>query len=206
MSTSRFLISQLIGRGVSPETIVILVLMPLVATFVAAARYLVGIRGLGIFTPIILAATFWKIGLWPGLWLFFLIILMVTLTRLALRKIRLHYLVRMALLFWVICLTALFFLFSFNFSLLPLLLLILLTQDFVKIQIAKRLKLAFNFSWETLVLGLGGWVILSWRGLQSLALNYPELVILGTAAIDLLLGHFTGLRLLEHRRFRRLKK
>jgi hypothetical protein len=130
----------------------------------------------------------------------------VTLARFALRKIKLHYLARIALLFWFICLGALMVLIELPLSLPFLLVLILLTQDFVKIQVAKGWRPAVRLGTETLVLAFGGWVLLSWKGLQNFAWAQPELMILATAVINLFVGRFTGLRLLEYQRFRRLFK
>ena len=194
------------ARGVTQETIVLLLLLPLVATFVSAARYLIGIRGLGIFTPVMLAAVLWATGFYPGLFLFLTVMFVATLARLLLKKIKLHYLARMALLFWFICIGALLVLLELQFSLIALLILIFLTQDFIKVQLAKGLRQSLRLSTETLVLGLGGLILLSWRWLQRAAFSQPELTILGTAILNLLIGRFAGLRLLEYQRFKRLLK
>ncbi|MDO8452496.1 MAG: hypothetical protein Q7S79_01970, partial [bacterium] len=60
--------------GVSLETIVLLVLLPLVATFIAAARHLIGLRGFGIFLPAALSVVFVAIGPVLGIGLFLLIV------------------------------------------------------------------------------------------------------------------------------------
>jgi hypothetical protein len=195
-----------LDSGVSPETILLLFLLPLVAALVSAARYLVGIRGLGIFTPVMLAAVLWLTGINPGFYLFLIILATATLSRILLKRVRLHYLARMALLFWLVCVAVLVALFQFKFSLPAVLVLILITQDFIRVQIGKPWRMAMRLIGETILLGLGGWALLSWSFLQQLVLLQPEIMFLGTAVLNFLLGRFTGMRLLEYRRFRRLLK
>lgn len=200
------LLDQAIARGVTEETFVAILLLPLVATFVSATRYLVGIRGLGIFTPVLLAAVLWQAGINPGLYLFLFLLLVMTLFRHGLSQFKVHYLVRVALLFGFVCLSLLMVLLSLNYSLWPLLLLLFLIQDFLRIQIAQGFKSALRLSLETLLLGLIGMVILSLSFLNRLALNQPELVIIATVVLNFFIGRFAGLRLLEYRRFRKLLK
>lgn len=195
-----------LDSGVRPEMILLLFLLPLVAALVSAVRYLVGLQGLGIFTPVMLAAIFWLTGINPGAYLFLIILTIATLARILLKKVRLHYLARMALLFWFVCVAVLMALFWFKLSTLSVLILILITQDFIKVQINKGWRIAWRLSLETFILGLIGLVLLSWPLLQRLVLLQPEIMVLGTAVLNLLLGRFTGMRLLEHRRFRRLPK
>ena len=206
MDIFQTLINQAISRGVSTEAIILFLLLPLVGTFVSAARYLVGIRGLGIFTPVMLAAVFWATGLKPSLYLFLIMMVIVTLARLVLRKVRLHYLARIAILFWFLCLVVLVALLKTEVSLLSLLTLVMITQDFIKVQIGKTLRIAIRLSFETFILSLGGMGLLSLGWLQRLALAQPGVVILGTIILNFFIGRFTGLRLLEYRRFRRLLK
>ncbi len=72
-------IRQAIQRGVSANTIVLILLFPLVAAIIAASRQIIGIGGFGIFLPAVLSVVFVSTGIVEGLLLFITITLMATL-------------------------------------------------------------------------------------------------------------------------------
>jgi hypothetical protein len=119
------LILLAIERGVEPKTLAILLLFPLLTLFIAASRYLVGIKALGIFTPAILTVVFLEMGVFPGLGLFFLVLLTVSLGRVLTRGFHLHYLARVSLIIWLVSLIAFGGIFFFKTPLVSLLILIL---------------------------------------------------------------------------------
>lgn len=209
------LIQQVITRGVSEETIILLLLLPLVASVVAAARHLVGFRGFGILIPTIIAVTFVATGIGTGVLVFLAILGAATFIRRILRKLQLHYLPRMALLLWFVTLgvLALIFLSPFlglgqlaRISIFPIVVLILLAEEFIDVQINKSLREAARLTGETIVIALIGYFIFSLDFLREWALVYPHWVFLAPVVINLFVGKFTGLRLLEYWRFRELLK
>lgn len=204
----KYAIRLALEKGVYPETIVLLFLFPIVVAFIAAARYLIGIRGFGIFTPAMLSVALLAVGVVPGIFLFLLILTIATIFRLLMRRLNLkiHYLSRMSLLLWFICLTTFVTLYWFKLSIFPILILILLVEDFIEVQMGKSLRQAMRMTAETFALSLASLALLTWRWLQQFVLLQPELVVLSTALFNFLLGRFTGMRLLEYRRFRRLLK
>ncbi len=202
----KYAVQLAVESGIPLQTVVVLLLFPLVAFLIAAARHLVGIRGLGVFTPAMLAVVFLLMGVFRGTVLFFLILLIASLARTATRGLKIHYLARMAMIIWFVCLGVFVSLFWLKNNLFPILILILLAENFVEIQISKSLRDATQLTLETLILALGGWGILSWKITQRLTVSQPELVVFGTLILNFLVGRFTGLRLLEYRRFRRLLK
>lgn len=213
MNVFREVISQAIASGVSEETIVLFLLLPLVASLVAAARHLVGFRGFGILIPTAIALAFVATGISTGILVFLAILLVASLARGILRKLRIHYLPRMALLLWIVSLVILSLIFASPYlglgqlatiSIFPVLILILLVEDFVSVQIGKSLQEAAKLTLETIVIALLGYAVFNFRALQVFALENPAWVILAPVVINLLVGRFTGLRLLEYRRFRRL--
>jgi len=74
-----------IDAGVAPNTIVLLLLLPLVVAIIAGARHIIGLRGFGIFLPASLAIVFVATGPVIGIGLFMTIVLVSTLARLLLR-------------------------------------------------------------------------------------------------------------------------
>jgi len=215
MNVFQSIISQAIVSGVSEKTIILFLLLPLVASLVAAARHLIGFRGFGILIPTSIALAFFAMGIGTGILVFLAILLVASLARGLLRRLRLHYLPRMALLLWFVALAVLTLIFVspylgleqlMTISIFPALFLILLAEEFIAVQISKSLREASRLTIETVMIALIGYAIFNLRPLQELALKQPQWVILIPLVLNLLMGRFTGLRLLEYQRFRRLLK
>jgi len=199
-------IQQAAISGVPTQTIVILLLFPLVACLIAAARHFIGIRGFGIFTPAMLSVAFLAMGVANGVILFVIILVVASLARMAMKGLKIHYLARMSMLLWFICLGVFVSLFWLRVSIFPILILILLAENFIEVQISKSLHEAGQLTLETFILALGSLGVLSWGWLKKELILHPETIVLGTAVLNIIIGRFTGLRLLEYRRFRRLLK
>jgi hypothetical protein len=186
---------------------VYLLLLPLAASIVAAARYVVGVRGLGVFIPLVVAVIFLMLGIGPGLVTFLLILAVATLSRLILRRLKIHYLARMSLILWFVTLAVLFFdATNFTLAVFPILILILLAENFVEVQITQSATRAIRLTVETLLLSVGCFALFNWAWLQKIALAQPEIFLGATLVLNLLIGRFAGMRLLEYHRFRRLLK
>lgn len=211
----KYAIRNAVGAGVPANTIVLLLLLPIIAFVIAAARHVVGLRGFGIFLPAALAVVFVATGPIPGIILFLLITAISLLVRFVLKKInlRLQYLPRMSLILWAVAVGVLGILFMapiinrpeiIGVSIFPVLILILLAEDFTRVQLGKSVQIALNLTIETLILSLMSYFFLTLKPLQEYALLNPE-ITLGTVAIaDILMGRFVGLRILEFYRFRKL--
>jgi len=202
----KYAIELSVQRGIPANQIGYLLLLPLVACFIAIARYVVGLRGFGIFTPVMLAVVFLIMGLIPGVSLFIMIVVVATMARIIMRKIKIHYLARMALVIWVVCLAVFFAMYLFEISILPVMLLILLAENFVEAQISQSPNRAVQLTAETFVMALGCFGLMSWSLLHKWATAEPEILLVVTVILNLLVGRFTGMRILEYQRFRRLLK
>lgn len=208
-------IKNSVNAGVPANTIVLLLLLPIVATVIAATRTIVGIRGFGIFLPAALSITFVAIGPVLGILLFSAIVLISTTVRIITRKLKLklQYLPRMALILWFVSFGILGILFSapmikytplLNVSIFPVLVLTLLVEDFTKIQLGKSFKTAMSLTGQTLVLALISYVFLTYAPFQKMVLLNPEIALMSTFLIDIVLGKYLGLRVMEYIRFRKL--
>ena len=211
----KYAIRGAVEAGVAPNTIVLLLLLPFVASVIAASRHLVGLRGFGIFLPAALAVTFVATGPIVGIGLFLVIVLVSVFVRIVLRrmKIKMQYLPRMAFMLLFVVVGVLSVLFAAplikhpdlaNASIFPILILVLLAEDFSKVQLGKSIKTAVNLTTETLILSLLSFIFLTSKPLQEYALLNPEIILLGVAVFDLLLGKYVGLRFVEYWRFRKL--
>lgn len=211
----KYAIRASVEAGVPPNTIILLLLLPLIAALIAAARHIIGLRGFGIFLPAALAVVFVAIGPVVGIGLFALIVIVSTLFRILLRKlrIRLQYLPRMSLILWTVVISVLGVLFLApviphsdiaNVSIFPVLILALLAEDFSKIQLGKSARTAITLAIETIILSLASYIFLTLKPLQELALLNPEILLISVALFNILLGKYVGLRFIEYWKYRKL--
>lgn len=211
----KYAIRGAVGAGVPPNTIILLLLLPVVAAAIASARHLLGLRGFGIFLPAALSIVFVATGPIVGIVLFLVIVVISTAARMALRKlkIKLQYLPKMALLLWFVAIGVLGVLFTTpiiqhpdlaSVSIFPVLVMVLLAEDFNRVQVGKSAKTAINLVTETLILSLASYVLLTLKPIQEFALLNPEILLLMVLVIDCLVGKYVGLRFIELWRFRKL--
>ena len=211
----KYAIRSAVSAGVPPNTIVLLLLLPVIAAIIAGARHLVGIRGFGIFLPAALAVTFVATGPIVGIGMFLVIVTVSTTARIILRKtkIKLQYLPRMALILLFVVMGVLGVLFTApflrrpdlaNVSIFPVLILVLLAEDFSRVQLGKSVNTAIGLTTETLILALVSYVFLTSKQVQEFALLNPEILILIVFVFNFFMGKYIGLRLREFWRFRKL--
>ncbi|OGI15617.1 MAG: hypothetical protein A3E38_01630 [Candidatus Moranbacteria bacterium RIFCSPHIGHO2_12_FULL_54_9] len=209
------LIAFFAEQGVPIQTVTLLLMLPIVATLVAFFRQVVGIKAFGIYTPSIITfalLAFDPNGLKYGIAIFVSVILVGMVTRLALKRFRLLYLPRVAITLSIISLAILIILVIggiYNrtglaaISIFPLLIMITLAEKFVATQIEKGSRVAFLLAIETLLISIVGYFLVSWDALTALLLSYPWIVLL-TFLINFSLGKWTGLRVTEYFRFRKI--
>lgn len=213
----KYAIRGAVAVGVPANTIVLLLLLPVVAMVIAASRHLIGLRGFGIFLPAALSVVFVATGPIVGIALFLLIIGISSLIRTIFRtfKFKLQYLPRAALLLWAVSLAVLGVLFLMplikwpvlaGVSIFPILVLTLLAEDFTRVQLGKSAKTAISLTTETIILALLSYLVLTLKFVQTFALLNPEILLVSIILIDILLGRYVGLRILEIVRFRKLIK
>lgn len=204
-----------VASGVPANTLVLLLLLPIVTFVIAFSRNVVGIRGFGIFLPAALSVVFVATGPIVGIGLFLVIVTVSTVVRLVLRKLKLklQYLPRMSFILWAVVLGVLGVLFMApllnfsalaNVSIFAVLVLILLAEDFSRVQLGKSAKTAVSLTFETLILSIISYLFLTLQPLRQYVLLNPEASLFLVALADLILGKYTGLRVMEFYRFRKL--
>lgn len=204
-----------IDQGVPLQTVTLLLMLPLIATLVAFFRQVIGIKAFGIYTPSIITfalVAFDPNGIKYGTAIFISIIFVGMIARFVLKKFRLLYLPRVAITLSIVSLTILLILAIGGtyqrtglaaVSVFPLLIMITLAEKFVSAQIEKGSRVALILAAETLLISLLGYFLVSWKLLASLLLQYPW-IILFTFLINFSLGKWTGLRITEYFRFRKI--
>jgi len=207
----RVAVVRAVKNGVPVNTVVLVLLFPLVVAIVAAARHLIGVRGMGILTPALLSVAFLATGIWAGVALFMIILLVGMGARHLMRRLKLQYLPRMALLLWFVSagvfgtllLASVYDLTSLvTVGIFPILILMLLAETFIDIQVGRSASEARDIILQTFVLAMLSSLLLAWEMVQRVVLLHPELVFLGVAVFDVFVGRYTGLRLREYIMFR----
>lgn len=202
-----------VSEGVPANVIVLVLLFPLIASFIAASRHVIGLRGFGIYAPAVLSVALVSTGILEGLVIFTAIVIIALLFKQAIRKLSLPYLPRTALLLWVISLGILAILLLapilnltalMSVNIFPMLILVLLAENFLDAQARTKQADAIALTVETIGLAFVSGLILKWEMMQRFALIEPELLIFITASINIIVGKFAGLRVTEYLRFRTL--
>jgi hypothetical protein len=200
-----------VNQGMSANIIVLVVLFPLIASIIAASRHIIGLRGFGIYIPAVLSVALVSTGLLVGIIIFVAIISVALFSKRILKHLHLSYLPRTAMLLWLISLAILIVLLAapylnistlVNLSIFPLLILVLLSENFLDAQSSTKPSDALALAIETLGLAFISGFILRWDFMQRVALLEPEILILGTAVFNIIIGKFVGLRVSEWFRFR----
>ena len=210
LNTLRKGIRWAVERGVPASTIVLIFLLPLVATIVSILHYVVGLTGFGIFTPTMMAVAFLNTGIVGGLMLFLMILGMSLVGRMLTSKLKIHYWPSRSinLLFVCIGIAVLMFVSSyFDFlnisqvSIFTILFMVMLAEDFVRTRLVKSKKEAKKLTVGTLALSIVGAVIMNISLVQEKVLLYPEMAVLIVLFVNLWVGNYKGIRLSEFKRF-----
>ena len=212
------LMTRMVGfamfKGVPLSTIALILLLPIVAMLIVVARQVVGIKAFGIYVPSLITLAFLESGLRYGTVVFLVVLAVGTLARLVLRRLRLLYLPRMALILTTVSLGLLLMMAGAAYfdltglktlSIVPLLTMVILTEKFVAAQIRYGFGSALRLTLETFILSMICYFLVGWESLKVFVVSYPEWILL-SIPILILLGRWTGLRLFEYWRFKRLMK
>lgn len=201
------------NQNVPVNILVLLLLFPVIASFIAASRHIIGLEGFGLYTPAVLAVTFLSTGLVSGIALFIAILLAAYVSRELLSYLKLQYLPRTALMLWAVSL-AVFGLVAaapylqmiglnlITLTIFPILVLILLTENFIEALLAGTQKRALELTFETILLAALSAVFIRTNEVQEFVLLHPEITIVAVFIINILVGKYTGLRVSEYFRFK----
>ncbi len=210
INTLQKMIRWAIARGVPANTIVLIFLLPLIATIVAFLHYVLGLTGYGIFTPTMMAVTLLNTGIAGGLLLFMAILGMSMVGRILTSKLKLHYWPSRSINLLIVSLVTAMLMFGSSYltfldisqiSIFPILFMIMLSEDFVRTQLAKSKKEAKRLTIGTLALSVFGAALMDITFIQEKVLLYPEAAIAVVLLVNLLVGNYKGIRASEFKRF-----
>jgi len=217
-----FLVNYLISEGIPASVILLVLLLPVIATIVAFLKQVVGITTFGVYTPSVLTLSFLAIGWRLGIIVLFVVVFASILIRKILRSYRLAYTPRLAIVlaFVSLAIFAAIVLITYlaplgqyfratdliTASIFPMLIMSTLAEKFVSVQTEKGSRSAIQMFGELLLVSLGCYLVVGkWSFLQTVLLAHPEIIFL-FMLFDLVLGRFTGLRITEYIRFREVIK
>ncbi len=207
------LVNYMLTHGVSSQTVTLLLMLPLIATILAFFKQVIGITTFGLYTPSIIALSFLALGWKIGLLLLLFILVSGYATRECMKRWRLLYIPKVAIILTVVSLTVLLLLgigASLGITLsgdtiFVLLIMSTMTESFLTVKAEEGWKAAVLGIGETVLAALVCVFIVQLSFLQSLILAYPEFILI-TLFINVFLGRWTGLRVIEYFRFREVFK
>lgn len=212
----------LLKSGLDMSVIIILLMLPVVATLIGASRHILGLRSLGIYLALITTFIFFKIGSTTGsyysdfgLGLRYgvpLVLLIFGSTLLAyglVKKLSIHYYPKLSLVILLVTMIllgsiAILGLLNFKNILLidtfTLVLIVGIAEKYFATLARKDLKTAIAISFESVLLSILCYLLISWHAFQDLIVAYPYLLLF-LLPINYFIGKFTGLRVSEYIRF-----
>jgi hypothetical protein len=210
------LTTWILSNGISDQTLELLIAIAILATIVSIGRYIFGNKTYGIYAPVILAIAYSYTGLRYGLAITGIVIVTSLLSYSVLRKIRMHYITRIAINYCILTLSLGIFLILIhrygltleNISNIPSLAtisIVALGDFFTKQYVKKSLKSSFLTLFSTLVISAIGWFVIT-RDVISLLLFNNLWIIPLLIVANILVGQFKGLRIKDFFRFRSILK
>ncbi len=208
-----FTVQYAVGVGIPANTIILILLLPFLATLIAFVRHIIGLPSLDILVPIALSIAIVSTGIVAGSILLITILLASTIGRFALRKVRIMQLPKKALSILIISVFVFLSLIISaangiiivkQLSIFPILILILLGEQIVSVQLTRSFKETLTITGVTIAMGLFGFFILTTAMFRQAILIYPEIILI-LLPINFMIGRYFGLRFTEFYRFSHIK-
>jgi hypothetical protein len=202
----------ILSNGISDQTLELLITITILATIVSVARYIFGSKSYGIYAPIILAIAYSFTGLKYGLALTTIVIGTSLLSYSVLKKIRMHYITRIAINYCILTLILIIFFILINYlglglenmeniPALAIISIATLGEFFTKQYVKKSFKSSILILLSTIFISTIGWFVITRDVISKYLFNnlwiIPVLIL-----TNLLIGQFKGLRVKDFFRFR----
>jgi hypothetical protein len=195
------------------RTFRILILVPIGALMICILRNMVGFPTFGIFMPVLMALAFRNTGLLYGLGIFAGVVLIGYVVRRWINKLRLLLVPRLSVILTLVIVFFTIFALIGNklglrelmaVGLLPFVILTMTIERFFVITEEAGARQGLWTAGGSAAVATITYEIIQFEPLQLTFFVYPELLF-AVAAVQVLLGRYTGYRLSEFIRFRRLK-
>ena len=207
------LLNSMLTRGVPSQTVILLLVLPVIATILAFLKQVVGITTFGLYTPSIISLSFLALGWQRGVFFLFFIVATGYATRALMRRWRLLYIPKVAIILAVVSVTLLLLMAMSAYlgmtftreTIFILLIMSTLSESFLSLKTEQGWYSAIMGIAETVGAALLCVFLVQWSRFQTFVLAYPETILL-TIPLNVLLGRWTGLRFMEYVRFREVFK
>jgi hypothetical protein len=186
-----------------------ILVIPLIAFFLVIIRNVIGLETFGTFSPMLLSLAFLSTGLQWGFVVFAIIVGLGVGLRFVLQRLRLHLVSRVAILIAVVAVSMVGLIVLgaalgvgalLHASIFPMVIMANTIENFSNTQLERGTTEALRLTGNTLLVATCSYLGIEESGLKPLVLTFPELLI-GVIGVELLLGRWRGLRLLEYVRF-----
>ncbi|MFH0820691.1 MAG: 7TM domain-containing protein, partial [Candidatus Peregrinibacteria bacterium] len=214
LNSISYLVNFMIVQGIPTNTIVLLLMLPVIATLIAFIKQVIGITTFGLYLPSIITLSFLALGLKFGLIILITLIVTGVLVRKVLDRLPLLHIPRVAIILTVSTFIILLMLAGGTYlgisrlasiAVFPMLIMASLAEKFTSAVSERGIFGALLLMLETTAVSLLCYWVVEWQFLQTIMLGYPELILL-LIFINYLLGRWTGLRLTEYLRFKAVMK
>lgn len=198
--------------GISQDLLKVLLMIPIGALVTVVFRNVIGLETFGTFLPALIAAASRETGLIWGLIGFVLIILITAAIRKGLDWMQLLHSPKMAVILAVVVLVMMSMtvvgvnlgLFELaQMTLFPIAILAITAERFAIMTEEQGYNKSFHIMLMTIVVISAAYAVMSSLFLQSIFLAFPEMLLI-VMAVNIWLGKWVGMRLMEFYRFRHL--
>jgi PKD repeat protein len=220
-----YFVNFLVESGIPDNTIILILMLPIIATVIVFMRQVIGMNTFGMYTPLIICLTFLILGLKFGLITLVISLAVGLATRFALKKVHLLFMSKLSIMMIMLTLAIFalliggtwFKLFDSDFvslAIFPMLILASMTEKFTSIQSEVGFWQTLWLTAQTIIIAIVGYFIVGgsidlgffsfqWDFLRNFIRHYPEAIFI-FLIIDIGLGKWTELRLVEYMRFREI--
>ncbi len=199
-----------IENGLPANIIVLIALFPVITCIIAFSRHVIGMKGFGIYIPAVLSVAFVSTKIISGIIIFLIVLLGSLIGHKIVKKVKMPYLPRTAMLLWFVSLLSLILLIGASYlgilefltiNIFPILIIMLLSENFMESQLFNSQKEALRLTLETLIVAIVCTLIINMESVQKFVLLKPEFSFLIVFVANFLIGKYKGLRLREYLRF-----
>lgn len=191
------------------QAINLILVLPVIACIVVIFRSVIGIETFGTFAPVIVSLAFLMTGLTWGVAIFCVIVGLGVVLRSALQWFRIQLVARLAVLMALVSVMMAGLTVAgaylgvgalLNVSIFPMVIMSNVIENFTTTQVELGTREAIRLTRNTLLVCSACYLTIEWAGLQSIVLSFPE-VLIAVVALEVVIGKWRGLRLLEYWRF-----
>lgn len=192
------------------QLIMIVLLVPIAGSVITVARNILGLVPFGTFMPALIAVSFQDTGFLLGSTMFLFIILVTSAVNFLLIRLKLLHIPRLVIVLTVVVMSLMAFSIlaikigltrAAGVSMFPMAILALTSERFTQTILEDSWREAAKRILITYLISAGCFFVICQQTLQTLIAAFPELLLLNIS-LNLLIGSWPGLRLLEYFRFK----